>query len=136
MEDLNPLGRLPGPHVAIGGLAMVAFWRNPAGLLGELIEIALTGRRLIFEVVAGWRRRGKLGRIDVGRAAELLAQLDAADGGLPLAALLRPGEQIGDLVPLLRWLAGHEWLGVTADGQRVYLYSPGRKELHGAALGR
>jgi|GEM_PF-1663256 len=129
LEDLHPLGRLPGPHVALGGLAMVAFWRNPLGLIGGFIELLLLGPRLILEVARDRRLRRKLGRIDYRRAAEVLARLDAAGGGLPLTALLRSGERSGDLVALLRWLAEDEWVGVTADGQRVYLYTPGRNEL-------
>jgi hypothetical protein len=75
------------------------------------------------------RARAKLGRVDLPRVAEALAVLGSADGGIPPGRLLRPGEGGEVLGAIFDFLLLHEQIGISKDGDRVWIDSDAKRKL-------
>jgi hypothetical protein len=119
---LSPLG---GPGMDLLG------WFGPSGRVraSGLVELFLFGPRLILDTLDRMRARRALHDIDRVRCAQALLRLLSSDPHTPAASLLDPGQSIDDILPILRYLYFHDWIGVSADLQRIWILSDARRTL-------
>ena len=95
-----------------------------------MVEIFLTGPRLVVGGFRYWRTDRNFADVDRERAAEIVTLLLERGGGVHPRELLRPGEKLQDeqcppkeLMRALVGLAHHRWIGVSDSLEKVYLYS-------------
>lgn len=122
-------GRLPGLYVGMAGLAWVPVLANPGGVVAGVVEVFLTGPRVLLNGVRAWSWRRWVGGVDLRRAAEIVGVLAGRSGGLEIRALCRGGEQPAGVQPTLVWLALDGWIGVAEREPKVYLYTRARELL-------
>lgn len=103
-----------------------AFLMNPFGVAAFFTEIFLAGPRMVLGAAARLRHARQLAAVDPARAADVIVTLLSKQSGMRLEELLRPGEKLADLVPVIGWLASFEWIGVADKADRVFLYSETR----------
>ncbi len=121
------LGAYAGFGAPVGGL--LAWGANPRAASAGFIEFFLVGPRLILGAARQARLERAFRALDRRRAAHVLAQLFETGHALPPGALLRPGESMDDLRPVLIWLAHLGWIGVAEKLDQVYLYTESRVAL-------
>ena len=92
-------------------------------------EIALTGPRLLWEVIDGYRGRvAGDPRLRV-LAAEVTAELLDAGEGLPMRQLVRPDRPASVLARAVDYLMQRGWADVSSRRDRVWLATPVRERL-------
>ena len=70
-------------------------------------------------------------------AADLLTLLLSLDGGVKIKDLAPPGEDPMQLMPTLKWLDAHDYIGISTRGDRVWVSTFAKKRLkadHGDAI--
>ena len=70
-------------------------------------------------------------------AADLLTLMLSLDGGVKIKDLAPPGEDPMQLMPTLKWLDAHDYIGTSTRGDRVWVSTFAKKRLaadHGAAF--
>lgn len=102
---------------------------QPSVAAAGFVEFFLSGPRLVLYALRRRRDRSAEKDVDIRRAAEVVALMLTRVGGLEPVALLRPGERMPKLVPILQWLAANALIGVTETGSTVYLFTEARKRL-------
>jgi MFS family permease len=91
-------------------------------------DMLLWGPRAIlkgFATLRGERPLEQSGRFH--RAAAVIRKLLEKDNALLVGQLLAPGETVEQLRPTLRWLDDHDYVGLSADGKRVWLSTDARR---------
>jgi hypothetical protein len=102
---------------------------NPRSFSASITEVFLCGPRLVISAFRQRRIRRRLGKVDVRRAARLVAELVSRTEGLELSAVPKGTERLNDVLPVLNWLVLVGWIGVGQQVPRVYLYSEARDGL-------
>lgn len=102
---------------------------NPRASMAGLIEIFLFGPRMILAVYRDLQAARRFGRIDRARAALLLADLARHASGVPPRQLLLAGESVNQLSSIIAWLAYHQWIGLAARADKLWLPSDVRQTL-------
>src|SRR5690606_30450861 len=105
---------------------------NQAAASGAMITEAFCfGPRMVWQGMDGLRSRplGESALLD--RAAEVVHTLLRGDEGVCPTALLRAGETLADLTPVVRYLEQHEWVGVASRRNRLWLLTDARRDLIG-----
>lgn len=120
------------------GLVALARTANPRAASFALVEIFLSGPRLVVSGWRRWRTDRNFAEVDRERAAEVVTLLLERGGAVHPRQLLRPGELLHDgrcppaaLMQPLVWLAHHRWIGVSDSLEKVYLYSEAAAALRG-----
>ena len=93
----------------------------------SLIELLLWGPRALFaglRAVAGWPQEG-LERI-LPEAADVLTRMLTLDKAAQIKALADPGVEPLTLMPVLKWLDAHDYIGFSTRGDRVWVSSPAK----------
>lgn len=104
------------------------FIRRGRTHLATLIEYGSWPARAI---IAG--ARGMLGIRETSldailpEAADTLSRLVALDQGVKLAALAPTGTDPSQLMPILKWLDTHDYIGFSTTGEKVWISSMARK---------
>jgi hypothetical protein len=80
-----------------------------------------------FRAVRGVRETG-LDRV-LPEAADLLTLLLSLDGGVKIKDLAPPGEDAMQLMPTLKWLDAHDYIGTSTRGDRVWVSTFAKKRL-------
>lgn len=129
--DSDVMGRLTAVTLLYGAGwgALGALGANPGLATAGFVEFFLSGLRLVLFGLRTNRESRSGKTVDRERAAEVVAFLLGRQDGVEPRALLKSGERMAELSPVLLWLAGQGWLGVVATGDRVFLYSEARREL-------
>jgi hypothetical protein len=111
-------------------------WQALAGYYGDAdvgmafyVELCFWGPRQIFRARQGIRRVRLLRNIDRLRAAEVLADLCAGEHGVAVQNLPDADKDMGVLLGALAYLLTYEWIGVSKDGQKVWIDSDARRIL-------
>jgi hypothetical protein len=133
LRESPPTGSLfssaPGTYVALGGLALAPVLANPRSFSASITEVFLCGPRMTISAFRRRRVRRRLGKVDLRRAAGLVAELASRTEGLEFSALPKGTEELNDVLPVLNWLVFLGWIGVGQQVPRVYLYSEARDGL-------
>lgn len=137
LAEADPSAEAMPPLLSIGATnayaihAISAVALQPSVAAAGFVEFFLSGPRLVLYAVRRRRERGAEKEVDIRRAAEVVALMLTRAGGLEPVALLRPGERMPELVPVLQWLAANAFIGVTETGSTVYLFTEARRQLEG-----
>lgn len=67
-------------------------------------------------------------------AADTLTLMLSIDGGVKIAALAAPGADPLSLMPVLKWLDLHDYIGISSKGDRVWVSSPAKKRFAEAGI--
>lgn len=112
------------------GMAALARTANPRAVSFGMVEIFLTGPRLVVDGIRQRQTDRNFADVDRERAGEIVTLLLERGGGVHPRELLRPGEELQDgqcppkeLMRALVWLAHQRWIGVSDSLEKVYLYS-------------
>lgn len=119
-------------HAAMLGIGPAAILANRERFFASVVEILLTGPRLLVGAFREFRLAHRLGRADTTRSARLLAALLARKEGVALKSLQRPGEPLERVLRALNQLIRLGWAGVSARESRVYVYTKARRMLEQA----
>lgn len=122
---LTYMGPGSGGGMSARSLAQVVL--NPEGVASMIVEVFLIGPRLVLSGLAHLRSAKALDTVDRNRVVETVLTLLKRQTGIPPADILKPGETLGDIVPVLAWLGFHGWLGVASNADRVFLYQESRR---------
>jgi hypothetical protein len=101
-------------------------YRHPRAFTGGVIEILLTGPRLVLSALDHWRLRRRLGRANTRDAATVLAQLARHDRGRPAKSLQRADQTPEQLMHALNYLMMYEWVAAAEGRDHVYLLPDAR----------
>lgn len=135
MKDVGP--PVPGSgeltmatHVGVGPLAGLGFSMatNPRASSAGMVEIFLTGPRMMLSGIRHLRQARVLAGIDHDLACRIIARLLSYDSGLRLEELPTDGKGSDQLLSVLKWLAFYDWIGISEAKDRVFLYSESRTE--------
>jgi hypothetical protein len=117
----------PAPLTGIGDIDFViAFARNPRDVGITLVELFLWGPRQLLEAVVAARGMWQLRASDRHQAAELLRTLQTRDRAEINELIPQNNIPAGAAVAYLVW---YDWIGVSADAQRVWIESESREIL-------
>jgi hypothetical protein len=117
----------PGLAAATGATASV--FANPRATSAGLVEVFLTGPRLMLSGWRGFQAEKQLASVDRFRAGNVIVLLLTSDRALKMEALLSPGEELNDLLPTLAYLAVRGWIGLGERMTKVWLDSTARDGL-------
>ena len=93
-------------------------------------DMLMWGPRAILKGFATMRGEKPLQNRDrFERAALVIRKLLEHDSALLAGQLLLPGETLDQLRPTLRWMDYHDYIGMSADGKRVWLSTDARKAM-------
>jgi MFS family permease len=93
-------------------------------------DMLLWGPRAILKGIATLRGEKPLQQRDrFERGAIVIRKLLEHDSALLVGQLLLPAETLDQLRPTLHWLDHHDYIGMSADGKRVWLSSHARKAM-------
>lgn len=67
-------------------------------------------------------------------AADTLTLMLSIDGGVKIADLAAPGTDPMSLMPILKWLDTHDYIGISSKGDRVWVSSPAKKRFAEAGI--
>ena len=93
------------------------------------IEVALTGPRLVWEVIDSLRGRRPVDPPLRVAAAEVVVELFDSGEGIPLQQLVRPGRPPAAVGHAVNYLVRRDWVGVSSRRDRVWLATPARERL-------
>ncbi len=99
------------------------------GLVALVVELLLLGPCLVLRGARQLRLGRELDLVDRAVVAETVLALGARGRGVDPAELLKPGETMAKLAPVLAWLSYHGWIGVSENADRVFLYTEAREAL-------
>lgn len=94
-----------------------------------VVELLLWGPRMLLSALDRSRTRQALRHVSLTRAAEIIADLQRADGGVLIRNLQRPNESLEELRGTLGYLSLFDWIGASKDGTRTWLLTDARKRL-------
>lgn len=80
-----------------------------------------------FRAIRGTRSPGL--DLVLPEAADLLTLMITLDGGVKIKDLVPPGEDPMQLMPTLKWLDAHDYIGTSTRGDRVWVSTFARKRL-------
>src|SRR5581483_4979547 len=103
------------------------FVRRRSGGVIIFFFFSLLGPGIVMAAFRRWQRLKKHVGASRDRAAQTLSDLYKADGGVDIFTLLRPQEDLGELMPVLEYLVDYDWIGASKMGDRIWLLSEGRK---------
>ncbi len=109
--------------------------RNPKASLAGLVEIFLTGPRMLISAWRDFRIGLRCRGARLARAAQIVGALYRSGAGLPPRKLLNAGEGLTDLLGPIAYLAYHQWIGVAASGDKLWLPGDVRGRLTAAVNG-
>jgi hypothetical protein len=98
-----------------------------------IVEIANVGPRLVLWAVDRIRGQRRVRGMGLGRIAQALEELTAAEQGISPAQLLFPGESPKQLEPILAYLLYYEIVDLSKRGDRVWMISHVRQRLSAMA---
>lgn len=94
-------------------------------------DLFFWGPNIVIEAYRAWRGDRAVALASRVRAIQVVKELRAKDGGVPVKDLLSPGEPIAALSGALRYLVRHEWVDMSERKDRVWLLSEARERLAG-----
>lgn len=113
--------------------------RDPDNSAEYLLERSRTHLSTLFEyarwparaIIAGYRglrgiRATSLDAI-LPEAADVLTRMLAYDVGIKLTELAPPGTDPAQMMPILKWLDTHDYIGFSTRGDKVWVSSPAKK---------
>lgn len=80
-----------------------------------------------FRAIRGIRETGL--DLVLPEAADLLTLMLSLDGGVKIKSLAPPGEDPMQLMPTLKWLDTHDYIGISTRGDRVWVSTFAKKRL-------
>ena len=119
---------LAGPELGM----LISFATSPRVAASGFVELFLVGPRCVLEAFGKLRGARRLHGVNVDRAAEVVADLRRFDQGVPIHRLAHEGEDITAVLRPLAYLLFHDWVGISAAGDRVWLNSDSKRTLSGA----
>jgi hypothetical protein len=127
VRGVRPFALIPGPAREVVALGSVV--ANPRAIASVFVEVFLLGPHI---AVGGFEQR-KLARqtrlADHSRAARVLVLLMQREAGVDTVDLIGDTEELDEIMPTLAYLTFHQWIGVRADRNRVWLWSEARRIL-------
>lgn len=114
-------------------LALATVIMNPGTTSTLIVEVFLTGPRMVLRGRSNRKLATALERVDKVRTAEVVSKMLSRVGGMPPGELLKDGETISDVLPSVTWLSFYGWIGVTAKVDRVFLFTESREALRAAS---
>jgi hypothetical protein len=103
--------------------------RQDAATGAAYTEILLFAPRQVLGAISGIRQRVHISSAELQRAAEIVRALQLADGGVPVSQLRRPDDAKESLGRIFLYLQFHDWIDVSAKGDRAWLITTARKRL-------
>lgn len=116
---------LAGPELGM----LLSFAASPRVAASGFVELFLIGPRFVLEGVGKLRSARRLRGVDVERAALIVADLRRCDHGVAIDRLVHPSEPIATVLAPLAYLLFHGWVGISANGDRVWLFSESKRAL-------
>ncbi len=92
-------------------------------------ELFFWGPYVVLEAHQAWRRDQSVALACRVRAIQVVRELWAKDGGVPVVELLSPGESRASLAGALRYLAHHDWIDLSERKDRAWLLTEARERL-------
>jgi hypothetical protein len=123
-------GASSAPYLAGPELGMlISFATNPRVAASGFVELFLVGPRFVLDAMAKLHGARRLRGANVDRAADIVVDLRRFDQGVPIHRLAREGETVAAILPSLAYLIFHDWVGISAAGDRVWLQSESKRTL-------
>jgi hypothetical protein len=116
---------LAGPELGM----LISFATNPRVAASGFVELFLVGPRFVLDAIAKLHGARRLRGANVDRAADIVVDLRRFDQGVPIHRLAREGETVDVILPSLAYLIFHDWVGISAAGDRVWLHSESKRIL-------
>ena len=117
---------LAGPELGM----LISFATNPRVAASGFVELFLTGPRFVLEGLDKLRGAKKLRGVNVDRAVAIIVDLGHFDIGVPIQRLVHDGERVAAVVGPLAYLLFHDWVGISASGDRIWLLSESKRALN------
>jgi hypothetical protein len=117
---------LAGPELGM----LISFATSPRVAASGFVELFLVGPRFVLEGLGKLRGAKKLRGVSIDRAATIVADLRRFDTGVPIHQLAHEGEHVSAVVQPLAYLLFHDWVGISATGDRVWLLSESKRALN------
>lgn len=119
----------------VSAVIMVPFalWMTAGdGLSDDTFLVSMApGAGIVIDYFRKLRFRWKSRGVDKNRAAEIVLHLLTLDRGVKISALLREGETLKAVVPAVVYLKSHNWIGVSENRKRIWLWTQSRQLLSG-----
>lgn len=105
-------------------------YRGDVATTALCVDLLFWGPRLIVDGLRRLAGRDVVRSVaTLRRSTYILSHLLQASEAVRTKALRIPNEPSGDFQRVLRWLDAHDYIGISADGQRVWLRSDTRETL-------
>jgi hypothetical protein len=109
---------------------LAGFVTHPRVAASGFVEIFLLGPRLLLDGLARLRRYWTLRDVALDTPAKIVAYLARFSGGVPATSEFDTDRPMIDYPSALHVLIAHDWIGVSADRQRMWLLSTARRWLN------
>lgn len=116
-------------HWAGLNTSALAIMQSPRASVAGLIEVFLIGPRMLVSLYRDLHLSLLFKSVRLSRAAEIVAALFQHKAGVHPSKLAEPREDWTRLSTEIGYLATHQWIGVAANGERVWLPTDVRARL-------